>query len=124
MELGEGDLGSGRYFDPEAPSETIDAVPAMDVGFRSRVAAYYDRLRLGIEEAGAEYVPMTTDTPLVTALGRWLAARGRGSGTGRGADTGGIASASGVASEGGGASVSIGAIGSGGAASGRGASPR
>jgi len=124
MELGEGDLGSGRYFDPEAPSETIDAVPAMDVGFRSRVAAYYDRLRLGIEEAGAEYVPMTTDTPLVTALGRWLAARGRGSGTGRGADTGGIASASGVASVGGGASVSIGAIGSGGAASGRGASPR
>jgi uncharacterized protein (DUF58 family) len=77
MELGEADLGSGRYFDPEAPAETIDAVPRMDAGFRSRVTAYYNGLRQGLEEVGAEYVPMTTDMPLVTALGQWLAGRGR-----------------------------------------------
>lgn len=77
-ELGEADLGSGRYFDPEAPARTIDAVPGADPGFAARVAAYYDRLRRGLEEAGAEYVPMTIDTPLVTALGQWLVARSRG----------------------------------------------
>lgn len=76
-EIGEVDLGSGRYFDPESPHETVDAVPGMDADFRARVARYYDRLRRGLEEAGAEYVPMTTDTPLVTALGRWLVGRGR-----------------------------------------------
>jgi uncharacterized protein (DUF58 family) len=77
-ELGQDPLGSGRYFDPEAPDATVDAVPGMDEGFQQRVAAYYERLRRGLEESGAEYVPMTTDTPLVTALGQWLVSRGRG----------------------------------------------
>lgn len=81
-ELGEMNLGSARYFDPETPGETIDAVPVVDGGFRARVADYYDRLRRGLEEAGAEYVPMTTDTPLVTALGRWLVARRQRAGVG------------------------------------------
>lgn len=76
-ELGETGLTSARYFDPEAPDEVVDAVPELDSGFRERVAAYYDRLRRGLEEAGAEYVPLTTSTPLVTALGRWLLARSR-----------------------------------------------
>ena len=56
----------------------MDAVPRDDPAFRERVSAYYDGLRRGLEAAGAEYVPLTTATPLVTALGSWLVARGRG----------------------------------------------
>jgi uncharacterized protein (DUF58 family) len=78
MELGEAPLGPGRYFDPEAPGRTIDAVPDADPGFRGRVSAYYEGLRRGLGAAGAEYVPLTTDMPLVPALGSWLVARGRG----------------------------------------------
>mgnify|MGYP001814874601 FL=1 len=77
-ELGEAPLGPGRYFDPEAPTRAVDAVPRDDPAFRERVSAYYDGLRRGLEAAGAEYVPLTTATPLVTALGSWLVARGRG----------------------------------------------
>jgi uncharacterized protein (DUF58 family) len=113
MELGEVELGSGRYFDPEAPNQTIDAVPAVDAGFRARVAAYYDGLRRGLEEVGAEYVPMTTDTSLVTAMGRWLVARGRkGNGGGAASDAAGAngpAAAEGAAGAGGRADVAAGA---------------
>ncbi len=77
-ELGEASLGPGRYFDPEAPDSVIDAVPGEDPGFRERVSAYYEGLRWGLEAAGAEYVGLTTDMPLITALGSWLVARGRG----------------------------------------------
>lgn len=78
VELGEAPLGPGRYFDPESPGQSVDAVPAADPGFRERVAAYYAGVRQGVEAAGAEYVPLTTDMPLVTALGAWLVARTRG----------------------------------------------
>ncbi len=77
LELGEAEAGAARYFDPEAPEVVTAAVPAMDDGFRRRVAAYYDRLRRGLEERGAEYVALTTDEPLVTALGGWLMSRAR-----------------------------------------------
>ncbi len=77
LELGEGDSGPARYYDPEAPHQEIDAVPSTDSAFRDRVGAYYDGLRRGLEERGAEYVPLTTATPLVTALGGWLMARAR-----------------------------------------------
>ena len=77
LELGEAEAGPARYFDPEAPAMVTDAVPAQDDGFRRRVAAYYDRLRLGLEERGAEYVALTTDEPLVSALGGWLMSRAR-----------------------------------------------
>ena len=76
-ELGRVALGAGRYFDPESTDPAVDAVPGLDARFRDRVDAHYDRLRRGLAEAGAEYVPMTTDTPLVTALGLWLVARRR-----------------------------------------------
>lgn len=92
-ELGEAQLRSGRYFDPEAPNQTIDAVPALDPGFRARVAAYYDNLRRGLEEVGAEYVAMTNATPLVSALGRWLVARARKASRGGGF---GVATGAGV----------------------------
>jgi len=77
MELGETDSGPARYFDPELPQQAISAVPEKDEGFRQRVAAYYDGLRHGLEERGAEYLAITTDQPLVTALGGWLMARAR-----------------------------------------------
>jgi hypothetical protein len=77
-ELGQASLGPGRYFDPEAPERTVDAVPDADPGFRERVSAYYGGLRRGLAAAGAEYLPLTTDMSLVPALGSWLVARGRG----------------------------------------------
>ncbi|MEJ2542150.1 MAG: hypothetical protein P8188_19670, partial [Gemmatimonadota bacterium] len=77
-ELGHGSMGSGRYFDPETPDRTIDAVPEADPEFRERVSDYYEGLRRGLETAGAEYVAMTTDLPLVPALGSWLLGRTRG----------------------------------------------
>jgi uncharacterized protein (DUF58 family) len=76
-ELGEADAGPARYYDPEAPQNAVDAVPGADPGFRERVDEYYDGLRRGLEERGAEYVPLTTAMPLVTALGGWLMARAR-----------------------------------------------
>lgn len=75
VELGRDGGAPGRYFDPERPDRTTASVPAEDPGFRARVAAYYDRLRRGLEERGAEYVPLTTDQPLVSALGGWLRPR-------------------------------------------------
>jgi uncharacterized protein (DUF58 family) len=77
-ELGISPPDAARYYDPETPGRTIDAVPSDDPGFRDRVAAYYDGLRLGLEERGAEFVPLTTSTPLVTALASWLTARAHG----------------------------------------------
>lgn len=77
LELGEVDGGAARYFDPEAPERAVDAVPGRDPGFRERVGAYFAELQRGLEERGAEYVPLTTDMPLVTALGGWLMARAR-----------------------------------------------
>jgi uncharacterized protein (DUF58 family) len=77
LELGEVEGHAARYFDPEVPDRVVDAVPGKDPGFRGRVAEYYDRLQRGLEEQGAEYVPLTTDMPLVTALGGWLMARAR-----------------------------------------------
>jgi len=77
-ELGEVTGRPARYFDPESPRNATAAVPGRDPGFRSRVEAYYTGLRRGLEERGAEYVPLTTDQPLVTALGGWLMARAQG----------------------------------------------
>jgi len=77
LELGEVEGHAARYFDPEVPVRVVDAVPGKDPGFRGRVAEYYDRLQRGLEEQGAEYLPLTTDMPLVTALGGWLMARAR-----------------------------------------------
>ncbi len=76
-ELGEADAGPARYYDPEAPQRAVDAVPGADPGFRERVDAYYEGIRRGLEERGAEYVALTTTTPLVTAMGGWLMARAR-----------------------------------------------
>jgi uncharacterized protein (DUF58 family) len=76
-ELGEGEAEPARFFDPEHPERAVDAAPASDPGFRARVSSYYDHIRQGLEERGAEYVPLTTTTPLVTALGGWLMARAR-----------------------------------------------
>ena len=56
----------------------IDAMPSADPGFAERVDRYYESLRTGLEEQGAEYVPLLTTTPLVTALRNWLTARNRG----------------------------------------------
>lgn len=78
LELGETDAGPARYFDPERPDLAIAASPDSDPTFRARVAAYYEELRLGLEERGAEYVPLTTDQPLVPALSGWLTARTHG----------------------------------------------
>jgi uncharacterized protein (DUF58 family) len=77
LELGETDGGAARYFDPEVPEVATAAVPGLDEGFRRRVDAYYAGLKRGLEEQGAEYVPLTTDQPLVTALGGWLMSRAR-----------------------------------------------
>ena len=79
-ELGIAPPGAARYYDPERPERTVDAVPAEDAGFAARVAGYFDDLRRGLEEQGAEFVPLVTSTPLVTALSTWLAARRRGGG--------------------------------------------
>jgi uncharacterized protein (DUF58 family) len=77
VELGEVATGPARYFDPETPKRTTPAVPDRDDGFQARVSAYYSRIQVGLEERGAEYLPITTDQPLVTALGAWLMARAR-----------------------------------------------
>jgi uncharacterized protein (DUF58 family) len=77
LELGEVESGAARYFDPEAPERAVDAAPGRDPGFRARVGAYFADLQRGLEECGAEYVPLTTDMPLVSALGGWLTARAR-----------------------------------------------
>ncbi|MDA1103406.1 MAG: DUF58 domain-containing protein [Gemmatimonadetes bacterium] len=77
LELGETDGGAARYFDPERPHEVTAAVLGSDAGFRQRVAAYYTTLQRGLEERGAEYVGLTTDQPLVSALGVWLMSRAR-----------------------------------------------
>lgn len=74
-ELGFGEGRPARYFDPERPDDVIVAAPAADPAFRDRVSSYYDRLRLGLEECGAEYVPLTTHEPLLSAMGSWLLAR-------------------------------------------------
>jgi len=75
LELGETAGEPARYYDPERPDHAIAAAPGSDPAFRERVAAYYDELRTGLEERGAEYVPLTTDQPLVSAIGGWLLAR-------------------------------------------------
>jgi uncharacterized protein (DUF58 family) len=72
-----GNAGPARYFDPESPDVVIDAMPSADPGFAERVDRYYEGLRTGLEERGAEYVPLLTTTPLVTALSSWLTARSR-----------------------------------------------
>lgn len=77
VELGEVGGEPARYYDPERPSEVVTAAPGADPAFRARVAIYYDELRRGLEERGAEYVPLTTDQPLTSALGAWLLARSR-----------------------------------------------
>ena len=77
LELGETESGPARYFDPEQPARIVPGSPDTDAGFRDRVAAYYQQLRLGLEERGAEYVPLTTDQPLLTAIGGWLRQRNR-----------------------------------------------
>ncbi len=78
FELGEAAAEPARYYDPEQPEGITAAAPSSDSGFRDRVAAYYDELRRGLVERGAEYVPLTTDQPLVTALSGWLLARTQG----------------------------------------------
>ncbi len=78
IELGERGGAAARYFDPERPDDVIAAAPSSDPGFRQRVADYYETLRRGLEERGAEYVPLTTDQPLTSALAGWLTARVRG----------------------------------------------
>lgn len=78
LELGEHPAGPARYYDPEHPDRTTAAAPDTDSGFRERVAGYYEALRHGLVERGAEYVPFTTDQPLVSALGSWLLSRSRG----------------------------------------------
>lgn len=75
LELGETVAAAARYYDPERPDRIIAATPGSDPTFRVRVAAYYEELRRGLEERGAEYVPLTTDQPLVSAIGGWLMAR-------------------------------------------------
>ena len=75
LELGDAPAPPARYYDPEHPDQVIAAAPGSDPDFRRRVADYYDELRRGLEERGAEYVPLTTDRPLVSAIGGWLLAR-------------------------------------------------
>ena len=75
VELGREGGEAARYFDPERPGRATASAPAEDPGFASRVAAYYEGLRRGLEERGAEYVPLTTDQPLLPALGAWLRPR-------------------------------------------------
>ena len=75
LELGLGSADAARYYDPEHPDRIVSADPGSDPAFRERVAAYYDELRLGLVERGAEYVPLTTDQPLLSAIGGWLMAR-------------------------------------------------
>ncbi len=77
LELGEVTGEAARYYDPERPHRLISAAPGADPTFRERVSAYYDELREGLEEGGAEYAPFTTDQPLVSAIGGWLMARAR-----------------------------------------------
>lgn len=78
VELGLRSADPGRYYDPERPERVIPAAPEAGSAFSRRVAAYYETLRAGIEEAGAEYVALTTAQPLVPALGQWLRARSHG----------------------------------------------
>ncbi|MGI9628992.1 MAG: DUF58 domain-containing protein [Longimicrobiales bacterium] len=75
VELGEVDAGPARYFDPENPGQTTAGDPSRDPCFREKVAAYYRRLGRRLEEQGAEFVPLRTDMPVVTALRRWLTER-------------------------------------------------
>jgi hypothetical protein len=97
-ELGEeGVPGAGRFHDPERPDRRIDASPATDTNYAARVAAYYTRLQSGLEELGAEYLPLSTALPVEVALGEWIGARaaggeGRGAGA-RGADSQGVVDA-------------------------------
>ena len=76
-ELGLSPAGAALYFDPELPDAETAAVPAQDPAFAERVEAYYARLRRGLEERRAEYVPLITDQPLLSELGPWLLARAR-----------------------------------------------
>lgn len=77
VELGLTDADPAQYYDPERPDRLIPSAPVHDPGFRDRVGRYYDTLRRGLEERGAEYVPLLTTTPLVSAIGGWLIARAR-----------------------------------------------
>lgn len=83
LELGELSPDAALFYDPERTDRVIPAAPTRGSGFARRVAEYYTTLRLGLEERGAEYVALTTDQPLVTALGQWLVARSHGETTSR-----------------------------------------
>lgn len=78
VELGERGAEAALFYDPERPNDVVPAALAAESAFSRRVEAYYESIRRGLEERGAEYVPLTTDQPLVTALGAWLVGRARG----------------------------------------------
>lgn len=65
-------LPAGAYFDPETPERTIAGSP---VGYRDRIAAYYDDVGQRLRGREIEYVPLSTAVPVERALRAWLAAR-------------------------------------------------
>lgn len=66
---------AGLVYDPERPEVEVPAVPGDDPGYAARVAAYYDGLASRMSEAGIEFVPFSTATPVDVGLTEWLRAR-------------------------------------------------
>lgn len=74
-EQGVAPAAARRWYDPERPDREVPASPASDPAFGARVADYYARLALELRRRGAEYVALSTATPVESALREWLAAR-------------------------------------------------
>lgn len=75
LELGLTPGKAARYFDPERPARDVASTPGQDEGFRHRVEAYYEGLRKGLEEHGAEFIRLATHESPIASLGTWLRSR-------------------------------------------------
>lgn len=74
-EAGRRAAAPARWFDPEAPAQTVAGPLGANGALATRVDAYYGSLAERLRAHGAEYVALSTSEPVETALRRWLAAR-------------------------------------------------
>jgi uncharacterized protein (DUF58 family) len=75
IEQGAAPAGARRWYDPERPGLEVAAAAGANPGFAARVSDYYARLARELRQRGAEYVALSTATPVESALREWLAAR-------------------------------------------------
>jgi len=75
VEAGDAPLPAGHYYDPEQAGIEAPATRESAAVYRTSVRSYYDALSVAIRRTGAEYVALSTATPVEHALARWLTQR-------------------------------------------------